>query len=258
MQMQKQLEYNLEAKRRHDSLKKYVSDWCSNNQWQIGVVEVAVGVSVLHYAITSGQLKLDSEFQAVQAHAYTEGLSAGCLSGLGVGGIAGMILGGIGTVALAGTGAIGIPIGLVAEGSRAILKAAGYNVTDIVEKFISPEAIASFSSSSISPAHFDGSKLLIDGAFATAAIWLMFDGAKRILKDGKLKIVVEKIKDRSVKIKIGADKVVIEVSEKVCAKLKQTSNWIFRIISKLGFNNFFARLKFLSAANSLFSKMYPS
>lgn len=238
------LPYESEEKRTFKRLLDYVKDYSRNNQWQIGIAEIALGASIVSYAVHSGQLKIDSEFQAIQAQAYQAGFQGtkfapeiiGGLAGMGMGGIAGLILGGVGIAAMGG--AIGIPAILIAAGGSAIFGLAGYAVTDIAKNFLSPDAAAAFANSGLSPAHFDGSKLLMEGALITAGIWLVIDGAKRVLKDQKVKLVLESVKDNLVVICAGTERIAIMASQSVCDKIKKLpggfSRFMFMILNVLG------------------------
>ncbi len=50
-----------ESKSFSDAL-KYVKKWCSENQWAVGVGEMAVGAGLVAWGVHSGVIEMGSEF----------------------------------------------------------------------------------------------------------------------------------------------------------------------------------------------------
>ena len=162
----------------------YVHDWCSKNQWAVGIGEMAAGAGLIATGIQIGHIQMGSDILGTKLGGFnTESLAGGAL-GLGAGAVAGVVLGSIGVAALGG--AIGIPALLIIGGGSAIFGAAGYTMGDAVHNFLHPAIDVG--------QVFAGTSLL---AIGTA---LLIDGARRLITDESVKRSLSDFCDGVVKL----------------------------------------------------------
>ncbi len=162
----------------------YVQDWCSRNQWAVGIGEMAAGAELIAAGIHIGNIHMGADLLGTKLSGFNPAcLATGAFVG-GAGAFAGAILGGIGVAACGG--AIGIPASLLISGGSVVFGAAGYSVGDIVHNFLNP-------SIDIGQV-FAGTSLL---AIGTA---LLIDGARRLITDEAIKRLLSNFRDGVIRL----------------------------------------------------------
>lgn len=162
----------------------YVHDWCSKNQWAVGIGEMAAGAGLIATGIHIGHIHMGTDLLGTKLGGFnTESLASGALGGA-AGAVAGAILGSIGVAT--GGGAIGIPAWLLISGGAAVFGSAGYSIGDAVHNFLHPALDVG--------QVFAGTSLL---AIGTA---LLIDGARRLITDEAFKSLLSDFRDGVVRL----------------------------------------------------------
>lgn len=124
-----------EDRQSYDSLFSKASEWCRDHQWELGLVEMAIGASCIHWAVNAGVLTIGKEIVATAlGHGPRAIAIGGGLGGLTIGAVAGKIIGSIGVAAMGG--AVGIPALVVMAGGSLIVGAVGYAGADLLDRYI--------------------------------------------------------------------------------------------------------------------------
>jgi hypothetical protein len=156
-----------------------VSAWCAEHQVETGLVEMAVGASLIHYSVANGVLVVG---QHIVASAFDTGPSEGALiggaTGISLGLLAGKVVGAMGVAAM-GTG-VGVPAGLVMLGGSLILGAAGYTSGDVVYRYVNA---------------VDYGKFAIDSGVLVLGVALLLDGARRVASDAEVQAMTSRFVD---------------------------------------------------------------
>lgn len=235
----------------------YVADWATQNQWSIGVAEMAAGASLIAWGVHSGNVHLGEQIHGIQTQAFQKGVDAassgmpdfgsassiGGLGGMGIGAVAGTILGTIGVVALGG--AVGVPAWIVAGGGALIFGSAGYTLTDVVGRFLAPETILSTPSSTLLSSDSIVGPTVWNASFMALGLALMLDGARRVLKDEKVKVKVDAIKDGFIWLSTPTHRIALLVGHNFTSHVKVTGLFFSRIlalIQRIGLLNFIKRI----------------
>lgn len=155
------------------------SKWCADHQVEVGLVEMAIGASLIQHSVANGVLVVG---QHIIASAFATGASKGALlggaSGMSLGALAGNIIGAVGVVAM-GTG-IGIPAGLVMLGGSLILGAVGYAAGDLIYRYVNA---------------IDYGQFAIDSSVLLVGVGLMLDGARRVANDAEVQAMASRFVD---------------------------------------------------------------
>lgn len=157
-------------------LKQHVTDWCNKHQWQIGVVEMALGAACLSAAWETGAIQMSVDFVV---HRLMPGWSAEITGGVSaVAGLATYFLGNIG-VAAAGA-AMCVPALAIAGGAALVFGLAGYGAAKLVQEFLhqAPSLAQGLTAASLV---FIGVYLIKDGASRVPALRA---GAARVKEAG--------------------------------------------------------------------------
>lgn len=153
----------------------YAKEICAENQWAVGVGEMALGAAVIAWGVQSGHIQMGADVVATKL---SEAGLVGAATGSSIAGIGASILGSIG---VAGASTFAIPAIALIGGGAAIFGLAGYAVGDIAQKFFVP------------PAGFGD--FFFGASIAAVGTALMIDGARRIITDQKVLALASNIKD---------------------------------------------------------------
>jgi hypothetical protein len=162
-------------KRAFSKAAEYAKKLCAENQWAVGVGEMALGAAVLAWGVQSGHIHMGTDVAGTKL---SDGGLFGATAGTSLGGIGASILGSIG---VAGAVTFGIPALALIGGGAAIFGLAGYAVGDIAQKFFTP------------PAGFGD--FFFGASIAAVGVALMIDGARRVVTDKKVLALASSIKD---------------------------------------------------------------
>ncbi len=176
---------------------EYAKKWCSENQWAVGIGEMAVGAGLIAWGVHNGLIEMGSQLVATEQGGTNVESIIGAVGGTGIGALAGSIIGSIGIAGMGG--AIGIPAALVVGGTAAVLGMAGYTVADITHN-ITTQAIP-----------FDS--ILVNGSALLVGVALIIDGARRCIKDKKVLSMLSKFNDKAILINELSSKVVATTIE---------------------------------------------
>ena len=145
----------------------YVNGWCSQHQWQVGVVEMALGAGILAAGLKTGALQMGID---IVLTAFAKGATAklfGAGAGAALGMLPGFLLGNIGVVAMGA--AVGVPALALMGGGALILMLAGYGAAGLIQDFLHPV-----------PSLLD---VTSSAALVLVGVALLVDGARRVVKD---------------------------------------------------------------------------
>jgi hypothetical protein len=156
---------------------RYARRWCTEHQWQLGVAEMALGASVLAYAVHTGSIEVGRQVVGSVLSPFNIESLVGAATGSTAGAVAGALIGSIGVVPFGG---IAIPALALAAGGAFLFGAAGYSVGDVVHNFLAP----SFSD------------LLRGASLLTVGLALIVDGARRVIHDKRVLAAASAISDR--------------------------------------------------------------
>ncbi|WP_345977823.1 hypothetical protein [Sulfurimonas sp. HSL3-7] len=160
---------------------EYAKKWCSDNQWAVGVAEMAVGASLVAWGVHNGVIEMGSQLVATELGGSNIESMAGAAGGSGIGAVAGSIVGSIGVVGMGG--AIGIPAALVIGGAAVVLGMAGYTAGDVAHN--ATNAI-------------NTNTLAANGSVLLVGVALIIDGARRCIKDPKVLSALSLFKEKVV------------------------------------------------------------
>lgn len=176
----------------------FAKRWCSENQWAVGIGEMAVGAGLVAWGVHNGVIEMGSQLIATELGGWNAESIAGAAGGSGIGAIAGSIIGSIGVVGMGG--AIGIPAALVIGGAAAVLGMAGYTAGDIAHNVTNAVDINAFAA--------NGSVLLIGVA-------LIVDGARRCIRDPKVLSMLSVFKEKAVVLNDLSSKIIATSMEEL-------------------------------------------
>lgn len=160
---------------------EFVQKWCSENQWAVGVGEMAVGASLVGWGVHNGVIEMGSQLVATELGGSNIESIAGAAGGSGIGALAGSIAGSIGIAGMGG--AIGVPAALVIGGATAVLGMAGYTAGDIAHNVV--HAV-------------DAASLIANGSVLLIGVALIIDGARRCIQDPKGLSMLSELKGKAV------------------------------------------------------------
>jgi hypothetical protein len=160
---------------------RYARGWCNEHQWQLGVAEMALGASVLAYAVHTGALEVGREVVGSALSKFNAESLVGAATGSTAGAVAGALIGSIGVVPFGG---IAISAVALATGGAFLFGATGYTVGDAVHKFLAP----SFGD------------LLQGASLLTVGLALIVGGARRVIRDKRLLAAACVIKDHVLRL----------------------------------------------------------
>ncbi len=160
---------------------RYTRTWCGAHQCELGVAEMALGASVLAYAVHTGALEVGKEVVGSALSRFNTESLVGAATGSTAGAVAGVLIGSIGVVPFGG---IAIPALALAAGGAFLFGATGYTVGDAVHKFLAP----SFGD------------LLQGASLLTVGLALIVDGARRVIRDKRVLAAACVIKDHVLRL----------------------------------------------------------
>lgn len=160
---------------------EFARRWCSENQWAVGVGEMAVGASLVAWGVHNGVIEMGSQLVATELGGSNVESVAGAAGGSGIGAIAGSIVGSIGIAGMGG--AIGIPAALVIGGAAAVLGMAGYTAGDVAHNVTNA---------------LDMNAFVTNGSVLLVGVALIIDGARRCIRDPKLLSTLSVFKEKAV------------------------------------------------------------
>lgn len=191
-------------KRSFNKAFEYAKNLCAENQWAVGVGEMALGAAVLAWGVQSGHILIGTDLVGT---GLSDGGLFGAATGGGIAGIGASILGSIG---VAGSVTFGIPALALIGGGAAIFGLAGYAVGDIAQKFfIPPAGFGDF---------FFGASILAVG------VGLMIDGARRVVTDEKVLALASNFKDGVIQLAGLSTEVIASTWEELQVIIEKLSN----------------------------------
>lgn len=154
-----------------------VKAFASNHALELGLVEIAAGAAVLALAVADGHALLGQHLVATKLP---------WIGGMATGSLAGVVASVVGSIGIAGMGtAIGVPAAVLTGGAAFVFGLAGIGVGTIAEHFVNPNWTA-----------------YLDPAGRVAlGIFLMFDGAKRIVGDQRFQRLKLAVTDKFLEAK---------------------------------------------------------
>jgi hypothetical protein len=179
--MPKKLELSDDDARSFAKLFKFAKKWSTENQWAVGVVEMAVGAGLVALGVHNGFIEMGSQLIATELGGSNAESIAGAAGGAGIGAIAGSIIGSIGVAGMGG--AIGIPAALVIGGAAVVLGMAGYAVGDIIHNFTNA---------------VDIHDIAVNGSVLLVGVALIIDGARRCIQDPIVLSTLSAFKEKAV------------------------------------------------------------
>lgn len=181
---------------------RYARGWCDAHQWELGVAEMALGASVLAYAVHTGAIEVGKHVVgSALAHFNVESL-VGAATGTTAGAVAGALIGSIGVVPFGG---IAISALALAAGGALLFGATGYTVGDAVHKFLAP----SFGD------------LMQGASLLTVGLALIVDGARRVMRDKRVLAAVCTLRDRILRFRLLSTEVVAKTRIELLAFLRR-------------------------------------
>jgi hypothetical protein len=203
---------------------EFAKKWCSENQWAVGVGEMAVGAGLIAWAVHNGIIEMGTQLVATELGGTNVESIIGAVGGTGIGAIAGSIVGSIGVTGMGG--AIGIPAVLVLSGAAAVLGMAGYTAGDVAHN-VTANAV-------------DINALVENGSVLLVGVALIIDGARRCIKDQKVLSALSLFKDKVV--------ILNDLSSKIVAKSMEELEGFIEELMKLPEDNIEASIGTGSAA----------
>lgn len=218
------MEFNLSGLelRKLEELLKLAKEWCAENQWAVGLGEMALGASLISWGVQSGVIEMGSQLVATElGGANTESI-VGAVGGSSIGAVAGSIIGSIGVVGMGG--AIGVPAAIVLGGAAAVFGMAGYTIGDVIHN--------------LNP--FDFESFAINGSVLLVGVALVIGGARRFINDPAISSKLSSLKEKAL--------VLNELSSRVIARSKEELEGFISELKRLPENNVEASV---SSASSL-------
>lgn len=194
--MSKELVLSKYESKSFSELLEFAKSWCSENQWAIGIGEMAVGSSLIAWGVNNGVIEMGIQLVATELGGSNVESLAGAAGGSGIGAVAGSIIGSIGIAGMGG--AIGVPAALVIGGAAAVLGMAGYTAGDIAHNLTTT---------------LDVNDLVTNGSILLVGVALIIDGARRCINDPRVLSGLAFVKDKTVHIKNLSTKVVATTIE---------------------------------------------
>jgi hypothetical protein len=160
----------------------FTRDWCSKHQLEVGVLEIALGASAIALGVHNGAIEMGKDLvgSAMSNFNIESGVGGaiGGLSGTGLGQWVGSI--GVAT----GGSAIAVPaVALIGNGAL-LLGAVGYAAGDAIHNYLHPP--------------IDLRELLTNASLLTVGVALLVDGARRIIKDKRVRAAASYVRDGAV------------------------------------------------------------
>ena len=165
-------------------LREQVRAWCGEHQCEVGVAEMILGAGILCYGVKTGMIEVGKEVLGLRSTPFDHAAEIGASIGAGTLGVAGAMIGSIG-VATSG-GAIAVPASILALGGVVVGAALGYSVGDLSEKFFGP--------------HIGMKEILAQASILVVGLVLLVDGARRVLKDQRVRAAGARIRDRVIQL----------------------------------------------------------
>ena len=161
-------------------LREQIVAWCREHQCEVGAAEMILGAGILCYGVKTGMIEVGKEVLGLRSTPFDHAAAVGATIGAKMLGVAGAMIGSIG-VATSG-GAIAVPASILAVGGVIVGAAMGYSVGDLVEHFFGPQI---------------GTKeILSQASRLVVGVALLVDGARRILRDQRVRAAGTQIMDR--------------------------------------------------------------
>jgi len=159
---------------------EYAKKWCAENQWAVGIGEMAFGAGLVAWGVHNGAIEMGSQLVATELGGSNAESVAGAAGGSGIGVIAGSIVGSIGIAGMGG--AIGVPAALVIGGAAAVLGMTGYTAGDVTHNVTNA---------------IDTNSLIANGSVLLVGVALIIDGARRCIKDPKVLSALSIFKEKA-------------------------------------------------------------
>lgn len=140
-----------------------MSDFRAQHPIPVGVVEMAIGATLLHYGVAIGQIDVGRHVVGSAVNVDAIGAVAGGATGAAAGLLGAKIIGGIGIAAMGG--AVSVPAAILVGGGSLIFSLAGYAAGDIYEHLTGP----------------DPADLLMAGAALPVGLWFLIRGCRRVI-----------------------------------------------------------------------------
>jgi len=175
---------------------EFAKEWCSENQWAVGVGEMAVGAGLIAWGVHNGVIEMGSQLVATEIGGSNVESIVGVAGGSGIGALAGSIVGSIGVVGMGG--AIGIPAALVIGGAAAVLGMAGYTAGDVAHNVTNA---------------IDTNAIVTNGSVLLVGVALIIDGARRCIKDPKVLAVLSLFKEKALVLNDLSSKIIASSME---------------------------------------------
>lgn len=166
--------------RRFAKILKYAQDLSQEHQWELGLIEMALGASLISLGVQNGLIDMGSDVVGSELSGFNPESGLGAATGGASAAIAGSVIGSIG---IAGMGsAVGVPAALLIGGGALLLGAAGYAAGDIAYNLQTPP--------------FSLLEYAREAAVPTVVgLALIVDGARRVLRDPRVLKAVSSFKD---------------------------------------------------------------
>jgi hypothetical protein len=156
-----------------------VRNWCREHGLEVGILEVALGASAVALAVHNGVYEMGRDLVGSAMSSFNCDSTVGSAIGGTAGMVAGQLLGSIG-VAAGGT-AVALPVGILVGGGALLLGAMGYTVGDVIHNCLHPS--------------IDLPQLLGNASLLVVGTALLIDGARRIVKDKRIRTAAARIRD---------------------------------------------------------------
>jgi hypothetical protein len=153
-------------------------DWSRQHQAEVGVLEGALGASLLALAVHNGVIRMGVDMVGSAMSGFNTESGVGGAIGGAVGAAAGKLLGSIG-IAAGGT-AIAVPAGLLIGGGALLLGALGYACGDILHNYLHPP--------------FSLDQLIGNASLLAVGLALLIDGARRIAVDSRVREAASRVR----------------------------------------------------------------
>lgn len=157
----------------------FARKWCAENQWAVGVGEMAVGASLISWGVHNGVIEMGTQLVATEIEGSNVESIVATIGGSGIGAFAGSILSSIGLASMGGP--IGVPAALILGGAAAVRTMVGYTASNVIEDAVNA---------------VDINALATNGSVLLVGVALIVDGARRCIKDQKVLSVLSLFKDQ--------------------------------------------------------------
>ena len=165
-----------------ESFLSHARTWSAQNQWAVGVSEVALGASILAWGIQSGAIEFGTHLVGSALSSLPGSAEIGAMMGVSMGATAAAFIGSIGIVGMGS--AIAVPALMLIGAGATVFGAFGYTVGDLTEQFLQ----ASYGD------------VLAGGSAALVGVALILDGCQRLMKDDKVIQATSNVRDGIVRL----------------------------------------------------------